>query len=209
MGRRMFETLQLLTLGLWLGMLVMTGVAAATLFPQMKALEPSLPEFAAYPHEHWMLAAGSAANTLFTVVDWAGVGLLMVSFVSLLVLALWRWLDLRRASSVLRAVSLVAAGLMLIYTMVSLRPGMNADLRAFWEAARAGDRETADRHRDAFRARHPRATVLMSAQTGLVLAAFVAAGASATRRDGAGDDAAAGAEGRPVEPALAKGGAGG
>ena len=50
--RRLLETVHLTFAGLWLGSLVMTGVAAAVIFPVARGLDPQLPAFSEYTGPH-------------------------------------------------------------------------------------------------------------------------------------------------------------
>lgn len=56
-----------MALGLSLGVLVMSGVMAAILFPMMKRLALTLPDVAILQADHWKIAAGYPAATIFDV----------------------------------------------------------------------------------------------------------------------------------------------
>lgn len=174
LGRRILETIHLTALALWLGGLAMTGVLAAIIFPTMKELDPSLPAYAPYEGEHWRIAAGKVANTGFLVIDAVGIGALLVSLAMLGALGLWRWLDFSKPATILRLVALGAAIATMAWSLGVLRPRMQENLTAFWQAARAGDNEAADRHQAAFSADHPRASLTMTVQFVTVGWAFVA-----------------------------------
>src|SRR5690349_21676927 len=55
---RIVQTIHVVAAGVWLGSLVMTGAYAGLVFRTMRTLNPSLPDFGAYPGEHWRLAGG-------------------------------------------------------------------------------------------------------------------------------------------------------
>ena len=63
---RIGETLHVLSLAVWLGTIMMTGVAAAIIFPEMRRLDPSLAIYSKYTGDHWLLAAGHIAAMLTT-----------------------------------------------------------------------------------------------------------------------------------------------
>ena len=99
-----------------------------------------------------------------------------------------RELEQRRAPGVqvlLRTVALVAAGVLTIFAVGALRPSMQAELTAFWTAAQAGDVATAEIHKKAFDDMHPKASLLLTAQLGMVLWALLAGGLAATLEPGA------------------------
>ena len=50
------EGLHLAALGAWLGAIVVSGAAAAIIFPTMRSLDPRMPEFGSYQGPHWMIA---------------------------------------------------------------------------------------------------------------------------------------------------------
>ncbi|MBM4108946.1 MAG: hypothetical protein FJ255_09105 [Phycisphaerae bacterium] len=156
------EKLLAATLGTWLGALAMTAVAAATLFPAMKRLDPSLPGYAAYPGGHWSIAAGVPMQRIFAIAD--GVQLICCVLAAGLVgVPLFR-----RGVLHARGVELVRGGLValaffaMIYSLFVLTPPMVSDLHGFWDAARGGDTARADALRAAFDARHPTANRVLS-----------------------------------------------
>ncbi|MEM1423981.1 MAG: hypothetical protein AAGH64_08245 [Planctomycetota bacterium] len=84
--RVILETVNALVLGVWAGMLVFVGVAAALTFPLMKRLDPTLAGFEEYSGEHWRLAAGSVMNPLFEAVataGWVGAAVVIVVQIAL------------------------------------------------------------------------------------------------------------------------------
>lgn len=167
------RSVHLAALGLWLGAMVMMGVAAAVAFPTMRGLEPQLPAFAGYPKDHWAIAAGHIMNTLFAVGDWLG---LVLGLIALAAIAVPLCVGVRRMATplgVLRSVATVLAMLIALASLVLMRPGMNADLNEFWAAARAGEVARADVARSRFDAMHPKASLVLSAQAGIVFVALL------------------------------------
>lgn len=176
------RSVHLAALGLWLGMLVMIGMGAAIAFPTMRGLEPSLPDFAGYPEDHWAIAAGHIMNRLFAVGDWLGLALGLVALGAIVVPMV---LDARRFAThlgVLRSVATVIAVLIAVASLVLMRPGMNADLNEFWDAARAGEVARADVARTRFDAMHPKASLVLSAQAGIVFVALLLSAADVRGR---------------------------
>ncbi|MGQ0628913.1 MAG: hypothetical protein ACT4PL_12535 [Phycisphaerales bacterium] len=69
MLRRSLLALHTFALGLWFGSLIMSGVAAAVLFPTLKRLDPTLGAYPKYTGSHWLLAAGHVAEIVFYISD--------------------------------------------------------------------------------------------------------------------------------------------
>lgn len=188
--RAICETIHLGVLGLWAGSVLMIGVVAAIGFPTMKALRPTLPEYAAYPaDEHWIIAAGAVMNKGFLASDWIGIGCAVLAVVTLLVVLLGARVRFARPATILRTLALAGAVGVLIYSVGVLRPRMQEALHSFWEAAKVGDLARAEPQREAFDAMHPTASRLIGAQLVLVLCALGFGGYAATtdrarRRDG-------------------------
>ncbi len=163
-------------LGVWLAVLVAAGLAAAVAFPEMKELDPRLPDYAAYTGDHWMIAAGHIGRRVFSIADRvqlvaAAVSVLTLAIVTRLRLSTGPWLALRWI-----AVG-VAAGLA-IYNGLVLAPKMDADLLAYWSAAREGDQVKAAEHRAVFSAQHPQASRVLTIGAAGVFVAVVAAAVS-------------------------------
>ena len=178
-ARAISETIHLGVLGLWAGTVLMTGVTAALAFPTMKALDPTLPGFAKFNGDHWMIAAGSVMNKAFLVSDWVGLVCAGLAVVTLLFVLLGVRVKFAKPATVLRTVALAAALGMSIYAVAVLRPHMQAELTDFWDAARAGDSDTAAIHQQAFDDLHPKASFLLISQFVLVLWALGAGGFAA------------------------------
>lgn len=157
-GRAICQGVHLASVSLWLGATVMTGVAAAIAFPTMKGLDPALPDFAAYPTDHWMIAAGAVMNKVFAVLDYASVALAVVAAQALVIAAMPCGLRLSAPSSIVRLLALAVAVGALGYSLFMLRPEMNAHLLEFHSHAMAGRLAEADAARSAFDALHPPAS---------------------------------------------------
>ncbi|MEX2220047.1 MAG: hypothetical protein WD749_14950 [Phycisphaerales bacterium] len=169
---RVLETVHAGTLGVWLGVLVMTGAGAAVVFPEMRSLDPRLPDFAAYGGEHWLIAGGRVAQRLFTVSDIAQLGLFCVFVATFTAMVLGRALAPRWREFRL-ALALLLLGV-LAYRFGVLGPRMASDLGEYWSAARAGDGETAARAKAAFDADHPLGSRLIGASAALVALSLIA-----------------------------------
>lgn len=167
---RVAETVHLTALGLWAGALLGAGLTAAVTFPTMRELDPSLGAFPGYTGEHWMLAAGRIAGSVFVATD-------IVQFVCAVLavtgFAVAAYASVRRRSWLwfFRAVAMGVAFLLVSYHLLILAPTMDADLNAYWQAAARGDNTAAEEHRSAFSARHPAA----SRSIGLTAAAALSA----------------------------------
>lgn len=159
---RIGETLHLTALGVWAGALFGAGVAAAVAFPTMRDLEPVLGAYPAYTGEHWMLAAGRVAARVFVITDIAQFACALLAIAGF---ALATWAGDRRRSWLrfFRAAALGAAFLLVSYHLLIQAPRMDRDLRAYWDAAAAGDNDAALIHQEAFSRQHPNASRTMTA----------------------------------------------
>lgn len=178
-ARAISETIHLTVLGVWGGAMIMIGVTAAIGFPTMKALDPKLPEYAQFSGDHWMIAAGKVMNKAFLVSDWIGVVCAVLAAITLVVVLVGTRTRFARPATVLRTVALAAAIAALVYSVGVLRPHMQHELRAFWDAARAGDNQAAAIHQKAFDEMHPQASFLIVAQLVLALWALGTGGYAA------------------------------
>lgn len=153
----------LAALGVWCGALLMTGVAAAVLFPTMRDLDPALPGYAAYPSPHAPIAAGHAAARVFAISDFVQWTAAVFAVGSLF----WLLFAERRAGERARPVALIGAALVLtasgltVYQATVLSPRMDRHMRAYWAAAEAGRIDEATRNKAAFDDDHPRASRAM------------------------------------------------
>lgn len=199
-GRRACEAVHLTALAVWLGSLVMTGVAVAIVFATSRELDPQLPAYAGYEGEHWRLAGGQIAARVFLATDIIQFGAVLAAGISFAVATLFFGLPMRRLSTFLRAALLLGLICVLSYQFFLLAPEMNANLRQYWSAALAGDTAAAEGFRAAFDQDHPVATRLLVANTIQVLALLVVGVWTLGERD---QEPGAGASGLE-EPLLAR-----
>lgn len=163
------------SLGLWLGALGMAGVTAAVLFPTMRELDPVLPAFGAYTGAHWSLAAGHGAAKVFAVsefVQWAAGGLALATLVVSFLARKRAGIGIGVPGAIRAGMIAVAVGLTL-YQAAVLGPRMDRNMHAYWDAARAGESETALAHKAAFDADHPRASRVLTQTFSAVAIALV------------------------------------
>ncbi|MCC5821906.1 MAG: hypothetical protein JJU44_01300 [Planctomycetes bacterium] len=172
---RIGETVHLTALAVWSGALFGAGVAAAVAFPTMRDLAPTLGAYPGYDGEHWMLAAGRVAARVFLVTD-------MVQFVCAFlaiggfVLAVIAGSKAKSWLQFFRALALGVAFLLASFHLLIQGPSMDRDLRAYWDAAAAGNNEAAQTHQQAFARQHPNASRVM---TGTFIATLGALGLGA------------------------------
>lgn len=201
--RRFLETVHLTAVGLWLGSLAMTGAAAAVIFPTMRGLNPTLPDYASYAGPHWKLAAGHIASRVFLIGDSVALGCTIVSglMLGLIVASKEPWL--RPWATGARLVAFFGALGLLVYSFFFLGPRMNTNMVRYWDAARLGDNEQATLFQSAFDADHPTASAVMAASFVcvallMISGVFAAAGQARPRTPGPQTPA------RFEEPALAR-----
>jgi hypothetical protein len=171
--RALSETIHLTALGLWLGSLVMTGAAAAIIFPTVKALRPSLPEFSGYTGDHWRIAGGQIASRVFLVCDVVQFICAILAGVSVCVLLIVARVSVRRPAVLARLATLGIAIAVLGGQLFFLAPRMNGHMLSFWAAAQRGDNAAAAVSQAAFDKLHPVATNLLGVATLAVLVAMV------------------------------------
>lgn len=179
-GRRICESIHVGVLGVWLGALVMTGVAAAVIFPTMKSLDPRLPGYEGYTGSHWMLAGGSVANRLFVIGDVVQFTAMLAAGATFGLGIMFFGLPSRKPLTVIRATLLLGLVGVLSYHLLVLAPRMAVNLDGFWAAAKAGDQARAETLRAAFDADHPTARSVLSCIAVLLLGALAAGVWSAT-----------------------------
>jgi hypothetical protein len=173
-SRRICETVHLTALGLWLGSLVMTGVAAAIVFPLVKGLDPSLPGYAGYTGEHWLILAGHVAQRIFVAADFVQLiaGVLVLATIGLMLSAggaAWR-----KRIAWIRVIAVALSMIVLAYHIFVLGPRMSVELASYWRAAGEGENDTAMVHKERFDAMHPVASGVMGTAAICVLLALVA-----------------------------------
>jgi len=179
MIRRLLPAIHTWALGLWFGSLVMTGIAAAVLFPTLKQLDPTLGAYPLYTGEHWMLAAGRVAERLFFASDIIGFGCAGVAIFSLAIGGFLGDRPWRQVLGALRITLIAAIVLVLSYQLMVLGPRMNTNLRTYWMAAATGGEAgnaAAATAATAFRADHPTAQTVLGVLTALVGVTLLLAG---------------------------------
>ncbi len=168
-----------LALVAWIGGLIAAAVAAPSVFGALGDLPLTLESFEAYPHdEHGRLAAGMVMERVFWIVDLIQLAAAPVVVVTLAIQLVAAGSRLRSPSNVVRTICIGAAALLLAYRVAALAPSMNRKLRAYWEAAEAGEVEAAAVHRDRFNEDHPTAIAVFGACLILLLVAAAASAAA-------------------------------
>lgn len=169
--------------GVWLAAVVGSGMSAAVIFPEMKALDARLPEFAEYGGAHWSLAAGRVAARVFGVAQ--SVGLACAAVVVLTGVVVWGVLSVRggagRWQAMARGLACGAAAGLAGFEATILRPRMDQNAEDYWSAARAGLTDVALGAKRLFDADHPIASgllvsVAVALCVNLVLCAWPSAG---------------------------------
>jgi hypothetical protein len=186
-----------LSLAMWLAALVASGLSAAHTFGKLPGTPLVLEAYAAYPaEEHGRIAAGLVMADLFVTVD-------LVQFMAIPLAVIMLALQLtvfgqpvRRPSNVIRLGCLVLGACLFAYYAVAVAPELNGSLRAYWDAARAGDLENAALHRHLAGAYHSTARLVL--QVNLVLVVLALAASALALGPGPTRD-----RGRP-EPELAR-----
>ena len=173
-GRRICESLHLTALGIWLGAVIMAATAAIIVFPTMKRLDPSLPGFAPYPKDQWLIAGGQVAARVFWACDVVQFAGMLVAGATFAAAAWWFGLSVTRVSTFVRAALLLTLLAVLSYRLGFLEPRMGEALKNFWAAAQGGDVAAADRFKAIFDAGHPMQSRLMVGTAIFVLASLVA-----------------------------------
>lgn len=176
-ARYWLETLHAAALGAWAAAIACAGASAAIIFPGLKALNPTLPEFSAYTGPHWRLAAGVVQQKIFRATDalqLGTMGLALVTFVAIFgrLAALRAWSRLVRRVFAWRAALL---GLTLCFGLVYglvFAPALQRGAEAIVSAARAGDTDRAETLRGEFDAQHPGAIRLLAAALAGTLASL-------------------------------------
>jgi len=186
--RAISETVHLSALGVWLGALGLTGVAAAMAFPVMRDLEPTLGAYDAFPREHWPIAAGEIMIRVFQISDLVAVVCCTLAAGSLGLSLIAGKLSLGRFWSRLRILLVVGLVAIQSWAVFALAPRMAHNAGEFWAAAKSGDVERAGEYRMRFGADHPTARRVSQTLVVVILATIVAAGATLAeprRRGGA------------------------
>lgn len=145
------------------------------LFPRMKELQPRLEAFAAYPEDHWKIAAGQVATRLFVACDAVQMVCAGVCFCTLgLVLSGMKKEGIRAGGAMLlRALALTVAMGLVCYQLFVLGPRMQANVQSFWTFAKAGEVTRAGEFEKAFNADHPTSTNVLGGTAAAVLMLIV------------------------------------
>jgi hypothetical protein len=181
---RICESIHLLALGLWAGVLLMVGATAAVTFPKLAELDVRVPGFEGYDAEHHRIAAGQVMNLAFAVADWIGMACLVVAVVTILILTVPRgvWRHRIGPALVLRVAALAFVLVLTLFQTFAFRPSLNRSFERLWTAAEVGDNQQATEIRDRLAPQHAKASFLLTSQLGLVLIAGIAGGIDATDR---------------------------
>ncbi|MEM9166604.1 MAG: hypothetical protein AAGB48_06220 [Planctomycetota bacterium] len=183
--RRWMEAVHIVAAGLWAGVVIATGAAAAIIFPTVRGLEPTVGTYPNYSGEHWRLLAGQVAARLFAVGDIVQFICAMLTGVSLAIIALQRdaWAS---RTIILARLTVYAAVLMLVaYAVLVLGHRMNTNLAEYWAAAKIGDNQTAASARQAFQKDHGPASAVMGSTAAGVFVLTVLGVVGATSRPAA------------------------
>lgn len=185
--RRFLEIVHIAAAGLWLGVAIATGAAAAIIFPTVRDLDPTLAGYTGYDGEHWRLAAGHIAAKLFAFGDIVGFFCLMLAGLSLCIIAAMPhvWIQTPRIT-LARLSALGAAILASGYNIFILGPRMNTNLQTYWQAAATGDNTAALAAQQAFMADHTPASNTLAAVAIAALALTITAAMAATAKPRAG-----------------------
>lgn len=177
--RAIAATVHLLALAIWSGVLLTTGAAAAILFPTMKQLDPAIPAYAQYTGEHWVLAAGHAAEKLFLLADIVQFLCALLAIITFIALAVSSFSNSKPARTNTSGLSLLARGTLLSIALACLAgnliivaPKMNKALHAYRAAAQQGLTDDALAYRAAFNDLHPVASNLLIITTIATLTAL-------------------------------------
>jgi len=165
--------LRIIVLSVLAGATLAVGATAAVAFPTMKALDPTLSTFSAWPDPHWPIAAGDIANRLFRMLDWFSMACVAVAVLTLFPRT---GRPPRSIGSILSVVAIFVLIDVVATNWIWVRPTMHRHLEAYWSAARAGEVEVGRSARAAFDRMHPIASAMLMTQ---LIAALV--GAALTR----------------------------
>ncbi len=172
-GQKVCESVHFVALAVWLGSLVMAGAVAAQVFPLLRAMDARVPDHPGFTGEQWLIVGGRVGDMVFTTSDFIQFFAVLIAVFTLVVSIGVFKLSARRISTLVRAVALGGSLLVVAYQLLVLGPTMQHELRAYWSAAQGGDNESAQLHREAFDALHPRATWALAGSSLAVLITLV------------------------------------
>lgn len=170
------DTIHTLTLCLWLAALILGGASAAVVFPTMKSVNPTLPDFPGFEADHWKIAAGVVQQRIFVVSDIVQLIAAAAAFLTL-GLRLSGWgvpRAQRRRATLVRALAVAAAMLLLSYHLLILAPRLSLNIAEYYEHARAGRVPEARASQALFDADHPAASRILTVTAACVLTALCA-----------------------------------
>jgi hypothetical protein len=179
---RLLMVIHLVTLGVWAGVLVTAGAAAAVIFPTAKGLDATAKILPAETPDQWRLVGGRIANSVFLAADTAQLVLAGIAVLSVVALGLNKFLRAGIGLAVWM-IALAGAVMSVAYHLLVLQPRMGTNLGKYWTAAQEGRTNDAVMFREAFSADHPTATTVMVVITSLVLVSLVGALVSALPRE--------------------------
>jgi len=177
----------LLALALWLGALMSAGIAAGSTFSVLTKMDISIarytkfvPDEADVPNAHENLAAGHVLEPVFWITN--AVQLIAIPLVLLTLAAQLFVFNQHKSkfSNFIRTFCIIISAGIFAYHAFALTPPMNRDLRAYWQAAEAGDILAAKTHREGLLSRHGTATNILFSTLMLVLIATAASAAAMT-----------------------------
>ncbi|MCA9290189.1 MAG: hypothetical protein KDA25_03610 [Phycisphaerales bacterium] len=163
-----------LVLTVWTGAIVTAGVAASFAFTILPDVAMTLPDYPAATNPG-QLAAGLLMERVFWFVDVVQFG----SAAALLILLVIQLIAFRRPgrglSNVVRTLAILVAVASLGWRASTIAPGMNAELRAYWNAAQSVETAAEARaHQAAFDVDHPKAARWFNITFASLLLAIVA-----------------------------------
>ncbi len=164
----------MVALSAWFGAVGMSGIVAATVFPIMELIKPTLGAYEGYAGDHALLAGGLIAGKVFLIVDtvqFVAAAVALAAFVTMIVAGY----SINTIGRLVRlAVLLMTMGLLSWHLFV-LAPVMTGDLRNYWDFAAAGNTEQADIFKNAFVENHQTAANSLKALMTAVLVCIVLA----------------------------------
>ncbi len=181
-ARAICETVHLTALGIWLGAIALAGAAAAVAFPTMRELEPTLAPYAAFPGDHWPIAAGEMLFKVFQISDLVALVCVVLIAGSLIGAIVAGRLNINRLSVKLRIALSAAMVIIVAWNMFVLMPRMVYNVGEFWTAAKAGDTERAGEYRVLFNNDHPTSRHVSETLMIFILISMVSTGASLTEK---------------------------
>ncbi len=173
-AQRFFQVVHVVALSAWFGAVGMSGIVAATVFPLVGKMKPTLGAYPEYTGDHALLTGGLVAGNVFMIVDrvqlYCG-AVALASFVTMIVAGY----AINSFARVLRSAVLLLTMGLLGYHLFFLMPGMMDDLKSYWDFAAAGGNEQAEMYKNAFFDNHETASNSLKALMGATLACLILA----------------------------------